>query len=1075
MGPFGVVWLSVVALCVTALDERLEASGQAFVKRRERRITISTVRFGVLGPLEVTDDHSQLVDVGGRQQRLVLAALIAACGRPIGADSLIELLWPDRPPASAPGTLQSYVSRLRRLVGAVDGAQLVFEHGAYRLEMPSDLVDLNRFDALAEIGREELAAGRPRDARDHLAEALEMWRGPALVDLTDQGAAIHQATSLEERRLAALEARIDADLALGRHELIVGELQMLTAEHPLREGLHARLALALYRSGRQAEALRALGHAKRLLRKELGLDPGTALVDLELAILEHDEGLGAPTFASPQVRKSGAGAFVGREAEKSALVAAYEAAAGDAQFVVVEGDPGIGKTRLADEAATLFASHGSCVVWARSNDVDATGALRPWLDVVRMLSSLTDGAPPVLDELLSDHMPRTIDLSAGSQYERFEAIALLLERFAGETPVVVVLDDLQWFDHASLDLLRFLATRLVRGVLVIATLRTLDIGGAGALTDTLGALARRPGNRRLRLSGLSRSATAELVDAVSTGPIDSSRVDHIHERAEGNPFYTVELARLLDEPGSGDADVPATVADTVRRRLHQLDSETLDVLTVAAVVGRDVNLPLVAAVAGLDLDRCAVQLDDAAAHRMLVSSPANVGKLRFAHALVREVLLDGLTPIGRARLHLRVADALESLGVDDIEMLAEHLWGAAVLGVGDRAASALERAAELAVGRVAYSSAEDLLRRALELRREGPAATSLVGRQALLDAELRLIAVMQTRRYFSGTDRTLLRSAQSLALELGHEEISRDLAWSEWASLSRAADVAGARASADRYRQRWASSPNTRIQASVSIVDGVTRWSVGEMTDAIALLDDAATLIAHAPAASNRVEQELALIGEVFGLYCHAAHGDTTPEEASSSFERIVASLPDRVVDGRHQVVYALACRVAAVHTRWNILERFARRALELDAAGQFAFFDGQILLYRSLLEARDDNGDAALATFAEGRARFRAVSGRTGIATCQALLAEHMVRAGRLTDATTLAAAARHEVIDTGELVNDIPVRIAEARVAAAGGDSTSASEHLTAAIRAGGRQGAQALADRAARVAGELDLVLG
>jgi len=537
----------------------------------------------------------------------------------------------------------------------------------------------------------------------------------------------------------------------------------------------------------------------------------------------------------------------------------------------------------------------------------------------------------------------------------------------------------------------------------------------------------------------------------------------------------LELARLLDEPGSSDADVPATVADAVRRRLHQLDPATLDVLTVAAVVGRDVNLPLVAAVAGLDLDRCAEQLDGAATHRMLVSSPELVGKMRFAHALVREVLLDGLTPFRRARLHLRVADALESIGVDDIDMLAEHLWGAAVLGVGDRAASALERAAELAVGRVAYSSAEDLLRRALELRRDSPAATSPAGRQALLDAELRLIAVMQARRYFSGTDRTLLRSAQSLAHELGHDEISRELAWSEWASLSRAADVVGAQSSADRYRQRWASSPSSGVRAGVSIVDGVTRWSVGEMTDAIALLDEAATLIADAPAASNRVEQELALIGEVFGLYCHAAHGDATQEEAASSFERIVASLPEGVIDGRHQVVYALACRVAAVHTSWEILERFVRRALELDIAGQFAFFDGQILLYRSLLEARDDKCDAALATFADGRARFRSVSGRTGIATCQALLAEHMVRAGRLSDATSLAAAARHEVIDTGELVNDIPVRIAEARVAAAGGDSTAASEHLTAAIRAGRRQGAQVLADRAARVAGELDLALG
>ncbi|MET0908381.1 MAG: BTAD domain-containing putative transcriptional regulator, partial [Ilumatobacteraceae bacterium] len=842
------------------------------------------MRFRVLGPLEVVDEQGRPIDVGGRQPRLVLAALIAAGGRPVGADSLVELLWPDRPPASAAGTVQSYVSRLRRLLGSIDGTQLVFEHGAYRLELPPDLVDIQRFETLATAGREELAAGRPRVAREHLVEALEMWRGPALVDLTDRGVAIHHATSLEERRLAALEARLDADLALGRHELIVGELRVLAADHPLREGVHARLALALYRSGRQAEALRTLADAAIMLRDELGLDPGKGLADLELAILEHDQALDAPTFASPNLRESAGGVFVGREAESGVLVAAYEAAVGDAQFVVVEGDPGIGKTRLVEEAATLFAAEGSCVVWARSNDIDATGALRPWLDAVRVLSSQTDELPRVLDELLSDHVPPSADLSAGGQFERFRAIALLLERFGGPTPMVIVLDDLQWFDPASLDLLRFLASQLTNGVLVIATLRTLEIGRADALTDTLGALARRPGNRRLRLSGLSRSATAELVGAVSTGPTDTRRADHIHERAEGNPFYTLELARLLDEPGSNGTEVPATVADAVGRRLQQLDPATLDVLTVAAVVGREVNVPLVARVTELDLDRCAERLDEAAAHRMLVSAPESASKLRFAHALVREVLLDGLTPLRRSRLHLRVADALDATGSGDVETVADHLWRAAALGVGDRAASALERAAELAVGRVAYSTAEDLLHRAVVLRRDSPGATSSVGRQALLDAQLRLIAVMRTTRYFSGTDRALLRSAQALSLELGHDEISRELAWSEWASVSRAADVAGARSIADGYRQRWASSPSASVRASVLIVDGVTDWSEGEMTAAIARLDEAARLNADAEDGRTRVHQELPLIGDVFGLYCHAAAGDTTPENALSRF-----------------------------------------------------------------------------------------------------------------------------------------------------------------------------------------------
>lgn len=1030
------------------------------------------MRFGVLGPLEVIDDDGNPVDVGGRQPRLVLAALIAAGGRVVGTDALVDLIWRDRPPASAAGTLQSYVSRLRRVLEPVGGAQLVYEHGGYRLELPADLVDADHFDSLAAAGRDDLAAGRPFDAQRHLAAALALWRGPALVELTDLGEARHQAAALEERRLAAVEARLDADLALGQHQVIVGELQVLVAEHPVREGFHARLALALYRSGRQAEALNALAEAAAVLREEHGLDPGAMLADLERGILDHDPGLAAPPVVSAPTQPASGGVFVGRADEAKVLLAAYEAARRDAQFVVVEGDPGIGKTRLVEELASRFASHGSSVVWARSDEIGATRALWPWVDVVRELLAQVDESPPALDDLLVARPAPGNAPSASDQLERFGALALLLERFGSRAPIVVVLDDLHWFDPASLELFGFLATRLRQGVLVIATLRTLEIGRVDALTDALSAVARRPGTRRIRLTGLSRAAAAELLDASSTGPTDPARAARIHELAEGNPFYTLELARLLDEPGRGSSDVPATVADAVRRRLQELDPATRNVLTVAAVTGRDVDVPLVAAVAGLDIDACAEQLDHAAAHRMLVAAPDAPGKLRFAHALVREVLLDGLTPLRRARLHLQVADALEATGTSDVEISADHLWRAAPLGVGDRAAAALEQAAERAVARSAYSTAEELLGRAAGLRRASRSAASPAGRLALLDAQLRLIAVMQTRRYFSGTDRALLRSAQALAAELGRDDTSRELAWSEWASASRAAHVAGAQASAERYRRRWAASRRPTVRAGALIVDGVTAWSTGEIAGAIVHLDEAAMLLTD-EAVTDGFDRQLRLVGDVFALYCHAASGDATPGETLSGFDRILAELPELAVDGRHQIAYALACRVAAVHTQWDTLGRLVGRASELETAGQLAFFDGQVRLYQALLEARDGRYELALATFADGRARFRAVGGRTGIAACQALLAEHMARAGRLTDAATLADAARDEVTVTGELADDVTVRIAEACVVAVRGDSAAASELFATAIRTAQRRGAHAIADRAAAVAGEFGLL--
>ena len=202
------------------LDRRLTGRLQATAEGRHGRYS-SAVRFGVLGPLEVTDDGGDPVDIGGRQARLVLAALVAAGGRPVSADALIETVWGDRPPATAAGTLQSYVSRLRR---ALDGTHLVLDDAGYRLDLEAHTVDLRRFEELAAAGHVELAAGRPVAARRALIDALALWRGPALLELVDQGVSLAQAATIDEQRLTALEARIDADLALGRHTHVVGEL-----------------------------------------------------------------------------------------------------------------------------------------------------------------------------------------------------------------------------------------------------------------------------------------------------------------------------------------------------------------------------------------------------------------------------------------------------------------------------------------------------------------------------------------------------------------------------------------------------------------------------------------------------------------------------------------------------------------------------------------------------------------------------------------------------------------------------------------------------------------------------------
>ena len=210
--------------------------------------------FGLLGPLDVRDGTGASLEVRGRQPRVVLSMLLAASPRPVTVDSLIDAIWGDAPPASANGTLQTYVSRLRRIVEPA-GGELAFDETGYRLVVDPDDVDLHRFERLADRGHALLGDAQPAAARELLLEADALWRGPVLADLVDIEGMLALSTRLEERRLAALEDRFAADLLLGRHATVGAELAEVVALHPLRENLQHQLALALYRSGRQADAL----------------------------------------------------------------------------------------------------------------------------------------------------------------------------------------------------------------------------------------------------------------------------------------------------------------------------------------------------------------------------------------------------------------------------------------------------------------------------------------------------------------------------------------------------------------------------------------------------------------------------------------------------------------------------------------------------------------------------------------------------------------------------------------------------------------------------------------------------
>ncbi|MGH8932801.1 MAG: BTAD domain-containing putative transcriptional regulator [Egibacteraceae bacterium] len=250
------------------------------------------MQFGILGPLEVLDAHGQPLVLGGPKPRALLAILLVHANQVVSGDRLIDELWGAQPPPTATNLLQGYISKLRQAlhtgVDGVGGHVLITRPPGYLLQVEAGQLDLYRFEALVADARQALSDEAFDRAASGLREALSLWRGPALADATLGPSAQAAALRLEEGRLTAIEERVEADLACGRHVELVGELEGLAAQQPLRERLRGQFMLALYRSGRQAQALATYRQARQEFADELGIAPGLALQRLEQAILTHD-------------------------------------------------------------------------------------------------------------------------------------------------------------------------------------------------------------------------------------------------------------------------------------------------------------------------------------------------------------------------------------------------------------------------------------------------------------------------------------------------------------------------------------------------------------------------------------------------------------------------------------------------------------------------------------------------------------------------------------------------------------------------------------------------------------------
>jgi predicted ATPase/DNA-binding SARP family transcriptional activator/class 3 adenylate cyclase len=695
------------------------------------------MEFRILGPLEVCADGGPKLDLAGKQKAL-LAVLLLHANEAVSTDRLIDALWGAEPPDTAGKALQVYVSRLRKLLEPEGRSLLVTRPPGYALDLGEHELDLRRFEQLR--GEAEAALNRdPANAELKLRKALALWRGPPLADFAFEPFAQSEISRLEELHLAALEEWFDAVLALGRHAEVVGELEALVAKHPLRERLRAQLMLALYRSRRQAEALDAYQAARRALVDELGIEPSPELQELEGQILRQDPSLevaapAPPVEEKPAPGRRAAGTFVGREPELELLESGLEdALGGRGRLFLLVGEPGIGKSRLADEFASRAKQRGAEVLWGRCWEAGGASAYWPWVQSLRSyvrtrdsegLRSLVGGRAPELAQLLPEledlyvdlPAPRTLDPDS-ARFRLFDSVTGFVRNAAREQTLVLVLDDLHAADEPSLLLLRFLAGELAEmPIIVVGTYREEDAVEDEPVSASLSEL-RRLQSQQLRLGGLSPADVASFVELSTTVAPSEHLVNALYTETEGNPLFVGEVVRLLASEGrltetpevGWRLPIPPGVHEAIARRLRRLSKDCRRLLTLASVLGREFGLEALEKASGLSEEELLELLDEAFAARVLAEAPGGLGRMRFSHARLRDALYDDLSTARRAQLHFRIAQALEELYAPDPEPylaeLAHHYFLAGPGGDVDKAVGYTRRAGESAVALLAYEEA----------------------------------------------------------------------------------------------------------------------------------------------------------------------------------------------------------------------------------------------------------------------------------------------------------------------------------------------------------------------------------
>ncbi|HYX62371.1 MAG TPA: BTAD domain-containing putative transcriptional regulator, partial [Streptosporangiaceae bacterium] len=678
----------------------------------------------------------------------MLAALAVHCGKVVSTSGLVDALWADDPPRTAGKTLQNYVLRVRRALARAGGPAIVTLPDGYCLQAAPGVVDAALAESLIGQARQEMAGGDPAGAARLLRRALALWRGPALGEFADRPFAAAEALRLDELRETAREDLFDAELALGRHHEVAGDLEALVASSPLRERRWGQLMVALYRDGRQAEALDAFGRVRQVLGQDLGVDPGAELRRLHQAILQQSPGLAWQPH--PQPREPAGQGYFGRAREMSRLLACFhDAAAGRGGVVLLAGEPGIGKSHALRQLADAARASSAVVLAGRCVEGVWVPPFRPFAEAITGYGELVSLRQLEADlglagSALARIAPRLCELLPGlaappvlqPDEERFRLLDAAAQFFAAvsaRATVLLVLDDLQWADAGTAMMMRHVARSCAnRRLLVAGAYRTTEIASQDPLADALGALQAEAGCTVLRLQALDTETIGQLVTAEAGAPASPSLITAITAHTGGNPFFAREMTRhlleerALAEDSSGALEtnlplvaVPEGVRQILARRCARLPVRANRLAEAASGFNGPFLFPVAAAAAGLG-DRAALTALDELLAAGFIRPGQAPERYEFVHALVRRAIYDTLSPSRQARLHRRLAHALETARgrvpgcAEPAEVVAQYAGSRALPGAAAGVAAAIE-AADLAKAAGAHETAVAFLATAADL------------------------------------------------------------------------------------------------------------------------------------------------------------------------------------------------------------------------------------------------------------------------------------------------------------------------------------------------------------------------